>query len=62
MTKGIKVGLVDRSMAIKEFIVATANYLLAEEAARKALDASGLNADDYPFVMLADVEIIKPIG
>jgi 3-oxoacyl-[acyl-carrier-protein] synthase III len=42
--------------------VATASYLLAEEAARKALEASGLDPDDYPYIMLADVEIIEPTG
>jgi hypothetical protein len=62
MSKAIKVGFVDRSMAIKEFIVATASYLLAEEAAKEALRAAGLDPDDYPYTMLADVEIIEPIG
>jgi 3-oxoacyl-[acyl-carrier-protein] synthase III len=60
MSKAIKVGMVDRSMAIKEFIVATASYLLAEEAAKEALEAAGLDPDDYPYVLLADVEIIEP--
>jgi 3-oxoacyl-[acyl-carrier-protein] synthase III len=60
MSKAIKVGMVDRSMAIKEFIVATASYLLAEEAAKEALKAAGLDPDDYPYIMLADVEIIEP--
>lgn len=55
-------GLVDRSMAVKEFIIATANYLLAEEAAREALEASGLDPNDCPHAMMASVEIIKPIG
>jgi hypothetical protein len=62
MSKAIKVGMVDRSMAIKEFIVATASYLLAEEAAKEALKTAGLDPDDYPYVMLADVEIIEPKG
>jgi hypothetical protein len=62
MSKAIKVGMVDRSMAIKEFIVATASYLLAEEAAKEALKAAGLAPDDYPYVMLADVDIIEPMG
>jgi 3-oxoacyl-[acyl-carrier-protein] synthase III len=62
MSKAIKVGMVDRSMVIKEFIVATASYLLAEEAAKEALEAAGLDPDDYPYVMLADIEIIEPIG
>ena len=62
MGSGIKVGLIDRSMAVKEFIIATANYLLAEEAAREALEASGLDPNDYPFAMMADVEIIEPIS
>ncbi len=62
MTKAIKVGLLDRSMAIREFIVVTDNYLAADEAARKALEDSGLDPNDYPYAMLADVEIIKPIG
>ncbi len=60
--QGIKVGLVDRSMAVKEFIVATASYLLAEEAAKSALVAAGLDPDDYPYTLLADVEIIEPMG
>lgn len=59
---GIKVGLVDRSMAVKEFIVATANYILAEQAAKDALVAAGLDPSDYPYTLLADVEIIEPMG
>jgi 3-oxoacyl-[acyl-carrier-protein] synthase III len=59
-SKAIRVGLVDRRMAVIEFIVATANYLLAEEAAKEALKAAGLDPDDYPYIMLADVEIIEP--
>jgi hypothetical protein len=60
MSKAIKVGFVDRSMGVVEFIVATASYLLAEDAAREALKASGIDPDDYPYVMLADMEIIEP--
>ncbi len=62
MTKAIKVGLIDRRMAVVQFVVATADYLLAESTARDALKRSGLDPDDYPYTMLADVEIIEPMG
>lgn len=48
-------------MAVVEFIVATANYLLAEETARQALRNRGIDPDDYKYVMLADVEVIDPM-
>lgn len=54
--------LIDKAMATKEFIVATANYLLAEEAAREALKGQGIDPDQFKYVILADVEILDPIS
>jgi hypothetical protein len=48
MSNAIKVGFVDRSMGVVEFIVATASYLLAEDAAREALRASGTTRTTTP--------------
>ncbi len=62
MTKAIKVGLVDRNAAVVEFVVTTANYLLAEETSRLYMEIIGLERSDYPYAMFADVEIIEPIG
>lgn len=46
MVGAVKVWLSKKDMAKIEFIVATASYLLAEEAAKGALVESGLDPTD----------------